>query len=169
MPNKTGRHDARGLAQIVRTAWFKLAQIKSHEAYVNRAMLTAREALVGMRVKMENEIRGLLKIFGIIFGKQVGGFRRRVEEIIEGELAVAPELLPIFEALTQARRDILARIAALDSRIRSVARKNPTVRLLCEHRSKIVPRFGDLIRVLRGFSRRWTSDSRGVSGSAAFR
>ncbi len=46
MPNKTDRHDARGLAQIVRTGWFKAAQIKSHDAYVNRAMLTAREALV---------------------------------------------------------------------------------------------------------------------------
>jgi hypothetical protein len=107
MPNKTDRHDARGLAQIVRTGWFKAVQIKSHDAYVNRAMLTAREALVGMRVKLENEIRGLLKTFGIMFGKRVGGFKRRAEEIIEGELAVAPELLPIFEALMQARRDIL--------------------------------------------------------------
>ena len=63
-------------------------------------------------------------------GKRVGGFKRRAEEIIEGELAVVPELLPIFEALMQARRDILARIAALDSRIRAVARRHATVRLL---------------------------------------
>jgi transposase len=34
MPNKTDRHDARGLAQIVRTGWYKALQIKSHEAYV---------------------------------------------------------------------------------------------------------------------------------------
>ena len=120
MPNKTDRHDARGLAQIVRTGWFKSAQIKSHDAYVNRALLTAREALVGLRVRLENEIRGLLKTFGVMFGKRVGGFRRRAEEIIEGELAVAPELVPIFEALMQARRDILARIAALDSRSREL-------------------------------------------------
>lgn len=130
MPNKTDRHDARGLAQIVRTGWFKVAQVKSHEAYVNRAMLTAREALVGMRVKLENEIRGLLKTFGIMFGKRVGGFKRRAEEIISGELAIAPELLPIFETLIQARRDILSRIAALDSRIRAVAKRHATVRLL---------------------------------------
>ena len=32
MPNKTDRHDARGLAQIVRTGWFKAVQIKSHDA-----------------------------------------------------------------------------------------------------------------------------------------
>lgn len=130
MPNKTDRHDARGLAQIVRTGWFKAVQIKSHDAYVNRALLTAREALVGMRVRLENEIRGLLKTFGVMFGKRVGGFRRRAEEIIAGELVVAPELLPIFEALMQARRDILARIAALDSRIRGIAKQHATVRLL---------------------------------------
>jgi transposase len=93
-------------------------------------MLTARETLVGMRVKLENEIRGLLKTFGVMFGKRVGGFKRRAEEIIEDELAVAPELVPIFEALMQARRDILARIAALDSRIRAVAKRHATVRLL---------------------------------------
>ena len=76
MPNKTDRHDARGLAQIVRTGWFKVAQIKSHDAYVNRAMLTARDALVGMRVRLENEIRGLLKTFGVMFGN--GYVRMRV-------------------------------------------------------------------------------------------
>jgi transposase len=130
MPNKTDKQDARGLAQIVRTGWFKAVQIKSHSAYVNRAMLTARDALVGMRVRLENEIRGLLKTFGIMFGKQVGGFKRRADEIIERELAVAPELIPVFEALMQARRDILARIAVLDKKIQAIARRNKTVRLL---------------------------------------
>jgi len=130
MPNKTDRHDARGLAQIVRTGWFKAARIKSHEAYVNRAMLTARDTLVGMRVKLENEIRGLLKTFGVMFGKRVGGFKRRATEIITGELAVAPELIPIFEALMHARSEILARIAALDGKIRAVAKQHGTVRLL---------------------------------------
>lgn len=130
MPNKTDRHDARGLAQIVRTGWFKAVQIKSHAAYVNRAMLTAREALVGMRVRLENEIRGLLKTFGVMFGKRVGGFKRRAEEILDKELSVAPELVPVFVALIQARRDILTQIAALDSRIRAVAKTHETVRLL---------------------------------------
>ena len=32
MPNKTDRLDARGLAQIVRTGWFRAVQIKSHDA-----------------------------------------------------------------------------------------------------------------------------------------
>ncbi|WP_205961707.1 transposase [Pararhodobacter oceanensis] len=60
----------------------------------------------------------------------VGEIKRCAEGIIGRELAVAPELVPIFEALMQARWDILARIVALDSRIRSVASQHATVRLL---------------------------------------
>jgi hypothetical protein len=41
MPNKTERLDARGLAQIVRTGWFKAVRIKGHNSYVVRALLTA--------------------------------------------------------------------------------------------------------------------------------
>ena len=104
-------------------------RIKSQGAYVVRSLLTARDALVGIRVRLENEIRGLLKTFGILFGKRVGGFARRAEEIIRGELAVAPELCPIFEALVTARRGILERIRDLDREVRTIARRSRTVRL----------------------------------------
>jgi transposase len=129
MPNKTDRHDARGLAQIVRTGWYKEVRIKSHGAYVIRALLTARDALVGIRVRLENEIRGLLKTFGVMFGKRVGGFMRRAEEIIAEELAIAPELRPVFEGLVAARRAILDRIRMLDAQLRAAARKSRIVRL----------------------------------------
>lgn len=129
MPNKTDRHDARGLAQIVRTGWYKEVRIKSHGAYVIRALLTARDALVGIRVRLENEIRGLLKTFGVLFGKRVGGFMRRAEEIVTKELALAPELCPIFEALIAARRAILEQIQKLDAELRAAARRSRLVRL----------------------------------------
>jgi transposase len=60
---------------------------------------------------------------------RVGGFKPRAEEIIRGELTVSPELVPIFEALMPVRRDILVRIAALDSQIRAIAKRHATVRL----------------------------------------
>lgn len=130
MPQKTDRLDARSLAQIVRTSWFRTVQIKSHDAYVTHTLLTARDALVGMRVRLENGVRGPLKTFGVMFGKRVGDLKRRAEEIITRDLAVSYELVPVFEALMQARRDILARIATLDRRIRMIARHHQTVRLL---------------------------------------
>jgi transposase len=118
MPNKTDRHDAAGLAQIVRTGWYKEVRIKSHGAYVVRALLAARQALVLIRGRLENEIRGLLKTFGVMFGKKVGGFAQRAEEIIAQELSVCRELKIVIETLIAARRAILERIEVLDGRIR---------------------------------------------------
>ena len=130
MPNKTDRNDAIGLAQIIRTGWYKEVRIKSHGAYVIRSLLKARDVLVGMRVRLENEIRGLLKTFGVMFGKRVGGFMRRAEEIIANELDVAPELRSVFQVLVAARRDLLAHIKLLDSKVRALARRNKVARLL---------------------------------------
>ena len=59
MPSKTDRADARGLAQIVRTGWFKQAPIKSSGSRQIRALLAARRQLVEIRCRLENEARGL--------------------------------------------------------------------------------------------------------------
>ena len=79
--NKTDRNDAAGLAQIVRTGWFKQVQIKSRDSYEIRSLLSGREVLVRIRVKIENEIRGLLRTFGVLFGKTAGGFARRARRL----------------------------------------------------------------------------------------
>jgi transposase len=46
--NKTDRNDAEGLAQIVRTGWYRSVHVKSFEAHRLRALLGARRQLVGM-------------------------------------------------------------------------------------------------------------------------
>src|SRR4051794_9079759 len=48
--NKTDRNDAAGLAQIIRTGWFKQVQIKSRDSYEIRSLLSGREVLVRIRV-----------------------------------------------------------------------------------------------------------------------
>ena len=84
---------------------------------------------MGIRGKIENEIRGLLKTFGIMFGNKVGGFARRAEEIVSGELTAAPEIGRIVEALIEARRSIIERIKALDAHVRAAAKRNAMARL----------------------------------------
>ena len=54
---------------------------------------------------------------------------RRAEEIIAEELALAPELRPIFAALVAARRAVLERIRELDTQLRATARSSRIVRL----------------------------------------
>jgi transposase len=80
------------LAQIVRTGWFKQVQIKSRDNHEIRSLLIGREVLVRIRVKIENEIPGLLRTFGVIFGKAAGGFTRRVHEIAAAEHDASPTM-----------------------------------------------------------------------------
>src|SRR5918993_2724014 len=116
-PNKTDRNDAAALAQIVRTGWFKQVRIKSRTSYEIRSLLAAREVLVRVRVKLENEIRGLLRTFGVLFGKAAGGFARRADEIATGELGASPSMRLVVETLMQASAAILERIKVLDRQV----------------------------------------------------
>ena len=65
MRNKTDRNDARGLAQILRTGWYRTVHVKSLESHQVRALLASRKAILTKCVDLENELRGLLKIFGV--------------------------------------------------------------------------------------------------------
>ena len=46
LPVKTDRIDAAGLAQIIRTGWFRQVRIKSRDSYQARSLLVSRETLV---------------------------------------------------------------------------------------------------------------------------
>ena len=65
MRNKTDRNDARGLAQILRSGWYRRVHVKSLESHQLRALLTSRKAILTKCIDLENELRGLLKIFGV--------------------------------------------------------------------------------------------------------
>ena len=127
--NKTDRNDAAGLAQIVRTGWFKQVRIKSRESYEVRSLLAGREVLVRARVKLENEIRGLLRTFGVLFGKAVGGFTKRADEIISSELDSSHVMRNVMSALVQARLALIGRIKDLDQQVLTIAKTSATVRL----------------------------------------
>ena len=127
MPNKTDRADARGLARIVRTGWFRQAYIKSPESHTIRALLAARKQLVGMRCSLENEIRGTLRAFGIRFGKRVGGFTSRAEAILAAGLATLPAIRFTVEALLRSRAALLGEIRALTPACAPAAVRDATV------------------------------------------
>ncbi|MGD9713225.1 MAG: transposase, partial [Thermomicrobiales bacterium] len=65
MRNKTDRNDARGLAHILRTGWYRSVHIKSDASYRLRLLLTARRNIKRKFLDIENTIRHSLKAFGI--------------------------------------------------------------------------------------------------------
>jgi transposase len=69
--NKTDANDALGLAQIVRTGWYREVAVKSEHSHRTRGLLAARAKLVGMRKEVANQLRGLLKVFGYVIGPAI--------------------------------------------------------------------------------------------------
>jgi len=70
--NKTDANDALGLAQVVRTGWYREIAVKSMDAHTLKMLLVARQ-LVSQRQTIANTIRGLLKTFGLIIARGASG------------------------------------------------------------------------------------------------
>ena len=85
MPNKTDRNDARALAQIMRTGWFRQVHVKSPAAQKIRALLVARKLLQAKLLDVELSIRGILRGFGLKMGEvSKARFVPRVRELVAG-------------------------------------------------------------------------------------
>ena len=84
--NKTDRNDAFGLAHIMRTGWYREVGVKSLDSHQMRAVLGARAQLVGIRTDLKNQIRGLLKVFGVVLQRRGGAlpFEQQVAEFAAG-------------------------------------------------------------------------------------
>ena len=70
--NKTDANDAHGIAQVVRSGWYRPVVVKSLQSCRVRAVLSARHQLVTMRTSLYNQIRGLLKTFGVVLAPGKG-------------------------------------------------------------------------------------------------
>ena len=127
---KIDRNDAAGLAQLVRTGWFRQVHIKAESSHIVRAELATRTLLVRMRCDLENQIRGVLKTFGLVIGKAPSRLVKRAHEIIADELSTKPALASLVESLLAMRSSVVERIEALDRGLRGRARTTPVCRRL---------------------------------------
>ena len=125
--NKSDRGDARGLAEMIRVGWFKAVQVKSLNAHERKALLIARHQLVDMRVRIDNQLRGILKTFGLVIGKcgrgQIG---QRAQELSKGQ----PGIDGVVASMVAVRDSLLEQIIVCDRAIRRLAKKDDTARRL---------------------------------------
>jgi transposase len=125
--NKTDANDAEGLAQIMRTGWFRAVHVKSIDAHRARSLLGARLQLVGMATRISNHVRGILKVFGAFPGKVRGlRFDRRMEAC----LAERPDLAPIVSPMLASWRQLRLQIGTFDKLVRALVMQSPDCRLL---------------------------------------
>ena len=125
--NKTDRNDAIGIARIMQTGWYREVQVKRLSCHEVRAALNSRALLVKMKRDVENQIRGLLKNFGLMIGK-VGrsAFPIRVRELLEERPILERAILPLLGL----REQLKAEVAEFDRMFLQMTRDNDTARRL---------------------------------------
>ena len=125
--HKTDRNDARGLAHLARTGFFKPVHVKSLSAHAVRSLIIARKKLVGQRVTLENQIRGLAVVFGVRLPRALSpafiGQALRASEGIAG-------LSAAMRGLVAARAAVLGAVVAIDADIRRMVRASEACRRL---------------------------------------
>jgi transposase len=125
--HKTDRNDARGLAHLARAGLFKPVHVKSLPAHAARSPILARKKLVGQRVTLENQIRGLAVIFGVRLPRALSGaFIGQALRASEG----IPGLSAAMRGLVAARAAVLAAVVTIDADIRGMVRASDARRRL---------------------------------------
>ena len=125
--NKSDENDARGLAELVRVGWYREVKVKSAESQQIRAMLVARSRLVGIRRDIENQVRSMVKEYGLLFPRAIGlQFRKQVIELL-GE---RHHLRGIIDPLLSIHEQICREQATFDEEVRRLAKSDETVRRL---------------------------------------
>jgi transposase len=72
MTHKIDRNGARGIAQVLRTGWFKAVHVRTAWSQERRTLLMARKRMLEQAFDVENTIRGLLKGHGLKVGRVPG-------------------------------------------------------------------------------------------------
>jgi transposase len=126
-PNKSDRIDARGIAQMMRVNLFRPVHVKTMISQKRRALLTARKLLQEKAIAIENDIRGLLRNFGLKVGMvSAVKFEQRIRELVDG----MPDLAEIIEPLLDARSKLRRNSAALHRKLLVIVRNDQVCRRL---------------------------------------
>ena len=101
--------------------------MKSFESMQTRTLVAARNQLLKMTTQLSNQIRGLMKTFGLVVPKGAGRvFEGHVRSLLEGDAGLEQIILPVLEAW----RGMRARAAELSKQLVASARASEQCQLL---------------------------------------
>lgn len=128
--NKTDRNDAAGLAQLMRMGWYREVQVKKLAAHGDGALLASRALLVRQRCELENQIRGLLKNFGLRPKATKGkAFEQGVQDLACRHGMLKDVVIPLLAAWSALRQQtvVLARNVHERTKASAVCRRLMTM------------------------------------------
>lgn len=127
MPNKTDRNDARALAQIMRTGWFRQVHVKSRQCRLWRSLLVSRRTVLNEMRTIENVVRAVLREGGFKLGTPSRtAFAGRVRELAGED----PDVMPLIEPLLAILATMLEQLSRLTKQVLDIAREEEICRRL---------------------------------------
>lgn len=123
--NKTDANDADGLAQLAEVGFFREVRVKGFDSMLTRTLVAARTRLVRITTELSNQIRGVMKTFGLLVPAGKGStFEKNVRSLLTDQDGLASIVLPMLEAW----RGIRIRAAELGRQLVRDARQRASVR-----------------------------------------
>ena len=96
--NKTDANDADGLAHLAEAGIYREVRVKGFDSMLVRTQVAARRRLVRMSTELSNQIRGLMKTFGLVVPVAKGGrFVSEVRRLLLGQDGLAGVIVPLLE------------------------------------------------------------------------
>ena len=97
--NKTDANDADGLAQLAEVGFFREVRVKGFDSMLTRTLVGARTRLVRITTELSNQIRGVMKTFGLLVPAGKGSiFEKNVRRLLADQDGLASIVLPMLEA-----------------------------------------------------------------------
>jgi len=125
--NKTDANDADGLAHLAEVKFYKEVRVKGFESMLTRTRLGARAQMLKVSTQLSNQIRGMMKTFGLVTPKGAGGvFDANVRELLATNAGLEQIILPLLDAW----KAIRVRTAELSRQLIASARNDTQCQLL---------------------------------------
>ena len=119
---KSDRADAWALAEMLRTGWFTEVHVKSAESHKIKTLLGARDQLVRVKRSLGNQVRGLLRPFGVRLPSRAGmkKFAEAAYQAVQNDRLMQAGIAALLEALAS----ITSQIAKPGEELKELARRS---------------------------------------------
>ena len=112
---KSDKADAFALAEMLRTGWYSAVHVKSEDSHRLKALLGARDQLVRAKCALGNQVRGLLRPFGVRLPLRQG--TKKFAEAAHRAVAHDAMLSASVTALIEALAAFEGQLSRLDDRL----------------------------------------------------
>ena len=128
-PVKNDANDSKGIAQLLRTGWYKTVHVKEEKTQLLKSLITARETIKHKITDLKNTIRGTVKPFGISRLPSGGG--KSWVATVKEKLCEEEELLhDIVNPLLLAYQNLCGILEMYDKKLSAYAQQDEVCRNL---------------------------------------